>query len=93
MCRFLRVLSNVTVRPNPASTRKPLYNKMPKINDLLSARQPGSDPPYAFEFYPPRTEAGVTKLYDRLESMAKADPLYGECGGETTIHIYSSRIQ
>lgn len=65
---------------------------MPKINDLLVEHYknsaPGVTPPYAFEFYPPRTPAGVAKLYDRLESMAKLKPLYVDftwgAGGSTS---------
>jgi len=63
---------------------------MPKISTLLAEhrRSNASSPPYAFEFYPPRTPAGVKKLYERLESMAKLKPLYVDftwgAGGSTS---------
>jgi methylenetetrahydrofolate reductase (NADPH) len=60
---------------------------MPKITDLLDAHA-GPGPPFAFEFYPPRTQDGVEKLYERLERMAKSKPLYVDftwgAGGSTS---------
>ena len=38
---------------------------MPKINELLKEWK-SENPPYAFEFYPPRSKEAVEKLYERL---------------------------
>ena len=43
---------------------------MPKINDLISNwkdDENNKNPPFAFEFYPPRSKEAVEKLYERLE--------------------------
>lgn len=51
---------------------------MPKITQLLAAHRAAhpDQPPFAFEYYPPRTDAAVAKLYQRLENMARQNPLY-----------------
>ena len=38
---------------------------MPKINEMLKEWK-SENPPYAFEFYPPRSKEAVEKLYERL---------------------------
>ena len=45
--------------------RRNLKRKMPKINELLKEWK-SENPPYAFEFYPPRSKEAVEKLYERL---------------------------
>lgn len=65
-----------------------------KINEMLkewwSAQVTCENmtPPFAFEFYPPRTKDAVNKLYERLEVMSNAKPMYVDftwgAGGSTS---------
>jgi methylenetetrahydrofolate reductase (NADPH) len=59
----------------------------PRISDVLAAKDP-STVTVSFEYFPPRTDAGVTALYKRFEKMAKAKPLFGDvtwgAGGGTS---------
>lgn len=62
---------------------------MPKIIDLIhEAQERGTGPFIAFEYFPPRTDAGVANLYARLDRMAEAQPLYMDftwgAGGSTS---------
>lgn len=63
---------------------------VPDLLDRYNSSKNGDKkhPPYAFEFYPPRTDEAVQKLYQRLESMAKLEPLYVDftwgAGGSTS---------
>ena len=60
-----------------------------KINDKISSIQSGSDSPpnspgkkqsvktyYSFEYFPPKTQAGVENLLDRIERMGQTNPLW-----------------
>jgi len=61
-------------------------NPAPYLIDLIKAK--GDEPWIAFEYFPPKTEAGVENLYKRLADMKKSDPLYGDftwgAGGTTS---------
>lgn len=56
------------------------------IDKMISARSSGQ-PFYSFEYFPPKTEAGLTNLYARLERMAQYEPLFVDitwgAGGST----------
>lgn len=45
-----------------------------KIEDLINNH--GDKPWFAFEFFPPRTEQGVTNLYKKMEALTDRKPLY-----------------
>jgi len=59
---------------------------MSKISDILSEAPPG--PWISFEYYPPRTEQGVSNLYERLERMLTLNPSFIDftwgAGGSTS---------
>jgi methylenetetrahydrofolate reductase (NADPH) len=59
----------------------------PKISDVLSDRDE-SKPFISIEFFPPRTEAGVTSLYKTIETYTKYDILFADftwgAGGSTS---------
>jgi len=64
-------------------------NTAEKIIDKIHRREAeGSTPFYSFEYFPPRTEDGVKNLYERLDRMAKLDPLFMDftwgAGGSTS---------
>ncbi|ETV95252.1 methylenetetrahydrofolate reductase [Aphanomyces invadans] len=54
-----------------------------KINDKIEKKEAF----YSFEFFPPKTPAGVTNLYSRMDRMALLEPLYCDmtwgAGGST----------
>ncbi len=60
----------------------------PRIADLIAARNTEGKPWIAFEFFPPKTEMGVTNLYSRLGRLAECNPLYIDftwgAGGSTS---------
>ena len=43
---------------------------------------------FSFEYFPPKTDAGVLNLFDRIERMAATEPLFCDCtwgaGGSTS---------
>jgi methylenetetrahydrofolate reductase (NADPH) len=50
---------------------------------------------WSFEYFPPKTEAGVVNLYDRIERMANLGPEFvditwnaGGMASETTLEVY-----
>lgn len=44
----------------------------PKISDIIASREAnGQVPFFSFEFFPPRTPAGVETLYQRLNHLKK----------------------
>lgn len=57
-----------------------------KIIDKIRAAEE-SEPYFSFEYYPPKTEAGVTKLYSIFDNMQKAKPMWVDvtwgAGGST----------
>ena len=40
-----------------------------KIAPLIKAKEEAKEPFVAFEYFPPRTEDGLKKLYDRIQRM------------------------
>jgi methylenetetrahydrofolate reductase (NADPH) len=59
-----------------------------KIVDLVNAKYAAKEKYVAFEYYPPRTAAGVANLTKRFGEMAKQEPLYADmtwgAGGSTS---------
>lgn len=59
---------------------------MPKIGDRI--KELNGKPFYSFEYFPPKTPAGVANLYERVERMGKLEPLFVDitwgAGGSTT---------
>ncbi|CAG8573026.1 625_t:CDS:10 [Acaulospora morrowiae] len=46
-----------------------------KITDKINALEPNK-PFYSFEYFPPKTDEGLSNLYDRLRRMSLLDPLF-----------------
>jgi hypothetical protein len=60
------VVMNSTMKSRPA---------MPK--DILPPPpQKAVNPYYSFEFFPPKTEAGLDNLYERIDRMKELEPLF-----------------
>ena len=59
---------------------------MPKIGDRI--KELNGKPFYSFEYFPPKTPAGVQNLYERVERMGKLEPLFVDitwgAGGSTS---------
>lgn len=59
----------------------------PKISDLLAAK-PNDEVCISVEFFPPKTEAGVTSLYNLVEKLKVYNPMFGDvtwgAGGTTS---------
>eukprot|EP00667_Euglena_gracilis_P004419 EG_transcript_4439 len=49
---------------------------MPRIIDKIGDLTSNSKLFFSFEFFPPKTDAGVTNLYDRMERMALMHPAF-----------------
>jgi methylenetetrahydrofolate reductase (NADPH) len=60
---------------------------MVKIIEKLNKQQDQSVPYFSFEFFPPKTEAGVENLYLRIDRMSSLNPLFVDitwgAGGST----------
>ena len=43
---------------------------------------------FSYEYFPPKTDAGVLNLFDRIDRMARTEPLFCDCtwgaGGSTS---------
>lgn len=64
----------------------------PKIIDLIEAKKQANEQWVSFEYYPPRSEAAVAKLYNTLTTMRQQDPLFvdftwGAGGGTADLTI------
>mmetsp|Transcript_21901 Transcript_21901/g.43475 ORF Transcript_21901/g.43475 Transcript_21901/m.43475 type:complete len:355 (+) Transcript_21901:64-1128(+) len=63
---------------------------MSKVVDILakSQEQKSSTPDFSFEYFPPKTDAGVENLYNRFWRMSKQEPLFVDvtwgAGGRTS---------
>lgn len=61
---------------------------LPLIADKIAARSAEGTPFFSFEYFPPKTETGVANLYDRVDRMAKVEPLFCDvtwgAGGSTS---------
>ncbi len=59
-----------------------------KIIDKITALALEDRPFYSFEYFPPRTEAGLENLYARIERMARLEPAFVDvtwgAGGSTS---------
>mmetsp|Transcript_9918 Transcript_9918/g.17867 ORF Transcript_9918/g.17867 Transcript_9918/m.17867 type:complete len:615 (-) Transcript_9918:1080-2924(-) len=59
-----------------------------KISDKIAQREKEGKPFFSFEYFPPKTESGVVNLYERVERMAAAEPLFCDmtwgAGGSTS---------
>ena len=65
-----------------------------KIIDKIRQNQNNPEPFFSFEFFPPKTEAGVENLYLRMDRMTSAQPLFiditwgaGGCTKDLTMAI------
>ncbi len=50
-----------------------------KINEKIRRFQqidPPGTPYFSFEYFPPKTDAGLSNLYDRFDRMAALDPMW-----------------
>ena len=61
---------------------------MAEARKLIDLMQENADKPWiSLEYFPPRTDAGVTNLYERIERMKQLDPLFVDftwgAGGST----------
>jgi len=68
---------------------EPVLHKCEKIVDKLNAWSKTHTEPYvSFEYFPPKTPAGVQTLYKTLDAMAKQEPLFFDftwgAGGSTS---------
>jgi 5,10-methylenetetrahydrofolate reductase len=67
-----------------------LANEIEMDKSLLELMDRGADakPFVSIEFFPPKTEAGVTSLYNCLEKLKKVNPLFADvtwgAGGSTS---------
>ena len=34
---------------------------------------------FSYEYFPPKTDAGVLNLFDRIDRMARTEPLFCDC--------------
>lgn len=64
-----------------------------KINQHIKEKRPF----FSFEFFPPKTDAGVYNLYSRLERMAKLEPAFidftwGAGGSTSGLSLELSRV-
>lgn len=61
---------------------------MSKIIDILNGLEESDIPRFSFEYFPPKTEAGVENLYQRFWRMNKQGPLFCDvtwgAGGSTS---------
>lgn len=66
----------------------PNLRHLPKIADKILHRQSEGRPFFSFEYFPPKTEQGVINLYQRVERMTAAEPLFCDvtwgAGGSTS---------
>lgn len=65
--------------PSVSEGERPLYakpNGPKKIIDLINQKAENNEKWFSFEYFPPRTDAGVTNLYNRIESMSLTEPLF-----------------
>lgn len=73
--------------------------RVPSIADKIRQREAEKKTFFSFEYFPPKTEAGVTNLYERAERMAKVEPLFcdvtwGAGGGTSDLTLdLSGNIQ
>lgn len=66
----------------------PNLRHLPKIVDKLHCRESEGRPFFSFEYFPPKTDQGVSNLYRRVERMSAAEPLFCDvtwgAGGSTS---------
>ena len=62
--------------------------KMPLIVNKIAAKQTLGEPFFSFEYFPPKTQGGVSNLYERVARMALVEPLFVDvtwgAGGTTS---------
>ena len=68
-----------------------------KIIDKITASQASKTPFFSFEFFPPRSAAGVENLYKRVDRMAALNPLFvsvtwNAASSDATIEV-ASKLQ
>ncbi|KAI8323675.1 MTHFR-domain-containing protein [Martensiomyces pterosporus] len=47
-----------------------------RISEKIKQATESGRPFFSFEYFPPKTEQGLVNLYDRIERMARLDPLF-----------------
>lgn len=66
----------------------PNLRHLPKIADKIRHREAEGRPFFSVEYFPPKTEQGVSNLYHRAERMTAAEPLFCDvtwgAGGSTS---------
>lgn len=87
-------MMNPTATPADTNLRR-----IPNISEKIRQREAEGKSFFSFEYFPPKTEAGVSNLYERAERMAKVEPLFcdvtwGAGGGTSDITLdLSGNIQ
>lgn len=80
--------SNGTSAALPDMDPDPNLRHLPRIADKIRARQKENRTFFSFEYFPPKTEQGITNLYTRVERMASVEPLFCDvtwgAGGSTS---------
>jgi methylenetetrahydrofolate reductase (NADPH) len=83
--RMNECITEAVANDGPAAVASDAEKIVDKINRRVAE---GTTPFYSFEYFPPRTEDGVKNLYDRLDRMAKLNPLFMDftwgAGGSTS---------
>lgn len=73
--------------------------RIPSITEKIRQREAEGKTFFSFEYFPPKTETGVSNLYERAERMAKVEPLFcdvtwGAGGGTSDLTLdLSGNIQ
>jgi len=66
-----------TGRPGPLAFAPPCgYSRAVKIHDILRFAKERGEPVFSFEFFPPKTEEGVTSLFRTVEALRPLGPAY-----------------
>lgn len=88
MATVTTTIMNGTEQTVVPSDSDPNLRYLPKIADKIAYRQNEGRPFFSFEYFPPKTETGVTNLYQRVERMTVAEPLFCDvtwgAGGSTS---------
>jgi methylenetetrahydrofolate reductase (NADPH) len=60
----------------------------PKVHEKIAHKQETGKVFFSFEYFPPKTPSGVDNLYDRIDRMARVEPLFVDvtwgAGGSTS---------
>ncbi|CAN8061916.1 unnamed protein product [Agarophyton chilense] len=74
--------------PSVSFDSDPNLRYLPRIADKIRHRAEENRPFFSFEYFPPKTETGVSNLYQRVERMTAVEPLFCDvtwgAGGSTS---------